>query len=130
MVGYALVESGTNSITGAVVTIPAAFNQMQREATLEAAYAAGLDRVALLQEPVAAAMAAMAKSEIRPGLFLVYDIGGGTFDVALVQAIDGSVTVLAHEGINMLGGRDFDRLIIDDVVRPSLLRTFDLSDSF
>jgi molecular chaperone DnaK len=69
--GYALVEAGTNTITGAVITIPAAFNQMQSEATLAAAHAAGLDRVALLQEPVAAALAAMANARNRSGLFLV-----------------------------------------------------------
>ena len=130
LVGQALLESGTDTVGGAVITIPAAFNQMQSEATLAAARAAGLDRVALLQEPVAAAMAAMANARERSGVFLVYDLGGGTFDVALVQAIDGSVTVLAHEGINMLGGRDFDRLIVDNLVRPWLLRTFSLPAGF
>ena len=129
IVGYAALEAGAGAVTGAVITIPAAFNQMQSEATLAAAHAAGLDRVALLQEPVAAAMAAMAGAANRSGLFLVYDLGGGTFDVALVQALEGSVTVLSHEGINMLGGRDFDRLIVDNVVRPWLARTFDLPDN-
>lgn len=126
LVSQALVEAGADAVAGAVITIPAAFNQMQTEATLTAARAAGLDRVALLQEPVAAALAAMANTRERSGVFLVYDLGGGTFDVALVQAIDGAVTVLAHEGINMLGGRDFDRLIVDNFVQPWLLRTFDL----
>ncbi len=130
MVGYAMVESGKSAVSGAAVTIPAAFNQRQSEATLAAAQAAGLDRVSLIQEPVAAALAMMAQSKIRSGQFLVYDIGGGTFDVALVQAVDGSVSVVAHEGINMLGGRDFDRLIVDHVVRPWLLRTFELPENF
>ncbi len=130
LVGYALVEAGAEAVTGAVITIPAAFNQMQSEATLAAARAAGLERVALLQEPVAAALAAMANARNRSGLFLVYDLGGGTFDVALVRAIDGDVTVLAHEGINMLGGRDMDRVIVDNLVRPWLLRTFDLPAAF
>ncbi|MGH6679792.1 MAG: Hsp70 family protein, partial [Bradyrhizobium sp.] len=130
LLGYALVESGTSIITGAVVTIPAAFNQMQSEATLSAAHAAGLDRMALLQEPVAAAMAAMANSRNRSGLFLVYDLGGGTFDLALVQALDGSVTVLAHEGLNMLGGSNFDRIIVDNVVRPWLHDSFELPENF
>lgn len=130
LVGYALVEAGTSTVTGAVVTIPAAFNQMQSEATLSAAQAAGLDRVALLQEPVAAAMAAMANSRNRSGLFLVYDLGGGTFDLALVQAIDGSVSVLAHEGMNMLGGYNFDRMIVDNVVRRWLREHFALPENF
>lgn len=129
MIGYAAIEAGGSAATGTVVTIPAAFNQMQSEATLAAAHAAGLDRVALLQEPVAAAMAAIAGAVNRSGLFLIYDLGGGTFDVALVQAIDGAVTVLSHEGVNMLGGRDFDRLIVDNVVRPWLLRSFDLPEN-
>ena len=130
LVGYALVEAGESQVDGAVVTIPAAFNQMQSEATLDAAHTAGLDRVALLQEPVAAAMAAMAASSKRSGQFLIYDLGGGTFDLALVQASGGTVNVVAHEGVNMLGGRDFDRLIGDQLVRPWLLRTFSLPDGF
>ena len=130
LVGYALVESGEAAVEGAVVTIPAAFNQLQSEATLAAAGQAGLDRVALLQEPVAAAMAAMAGSDTRDGQFLIYDLGGGTFDLALVQAANGTVNVVAHEGVNMLGGRDFDRLILDQLVRPWLLGTFSLPADF
>ena len=130
LVGYALVESGETRVDGAVVTVPAAFNQMQSEATRDAASRAGLDRVALLQEPVAAAMAAMAAAEIRSGQFLVYDLGGGTFDLALVQATGGTVNVVAHEGVNMLGGRDFDRMILDSMVRPWLAATFQLPEGF
>ena len=130
LVGQALIEAGSDTITGVVVTIPAAFNQLQSEATLEAARAAGLDRVALLQEPVAAALAAMAGAQDRNGIFLVYDLGGGTFDAALVHAIDGDVTVLAHAGVNSLGGRDLDRRIMDSVAIPWLKRTFDLPADF
>ncbi len=129
LVGYALVESGEAAVDGAVVTIPAAFNQLQSEATLAAAGQAGLERVALLQEPVAAAMAAMAGSD-RDGQFLIYDLGGGTFDLALVQAAGGTVNIVAHEGANMLGGRDFDRLILDQLVRPWLVDTFKLPADF
>ena len=130
MVGYAMVEAGDQHVEGAVVTIPAAFNQLQSEATLAAAADAGLDRAALLQEPVAAAMAAMAASSTRDGQFLIYDLGGGTFDLALVQASGGTVTVAAHEGVNMLGGRDFDRMILDELVRPWLAATFQLPEGF
>ena len=128
LVGYALVEAGEAKVDGAVVTVPAAFNQLQSEATREAAAQAGLDRVALLQEPVAAAMAAMAASDRRSGQFLVYDLGGGTFDLALVQAAGGTVNVVAHEGVNMLGGRDFDRMILDELVRPWLAANFHLPE--
>ena len=130
LVGYALVESGSSSVTGVAVTIPAAFNQVQSEATLAAARAAGLERVALLQEPVAAALAAMAGARTRSGVFLVYDLGGGTFDAALVHAQDGEVTVLGHQGVNMLGGRDLDLAIIDAEVLPWLRRTFELPDKW
>jgi molecular chaperone DnaK len=115
---------------GTVVTIPAAFNQMQTEATMRACAEANLGAVALLQEPVAAAMASIAKSSNKSGQFLIYDLGGGTFDAAIVQSIAGSATVVAHSGINMLGGRDFDRAIFNGVVRQWLLQTFKLDSNF
>ncbi len=130
LVGQAFTESGTHEITGAVVTIPAAFNQMQCESTINAARKAGMERVALLQEPIAASMAAMTQGSIKSGQFLVYDMGGGTFDLALVQSVSGEVNVLAHEGINMLGGRDFDKAILNSIVRPWLLDTFSLPQDF
>ena len=83
-------------------------------------------KVGLLQEPVAAAMAAMMGTENKSGQFLVYDLGGGTFDLALVQALNGEVSILDHEGINMLGGRDFDKAIVNAIVRPWLIANFDL----
>lgn len=91
-------------VEGCIVTIPAAFNQMQSEATLRATQDAGIQEVGLLQEPIAASMAAIADGELDTGLFLVYDLGGGTFDVALVQSVGGAVNVLDNMGINMLGG--------------------------
>jgi molecular chaperone DnaK len=129
LLGQAETEIGAKDITGAVITIPAAFNQMQSEATLRAAEMAGLKRVDLLQEPIAAAMAAMEGAK-RSGQFLIYDLGGGTFDVALAQAINGEVTIVAHQGINMLGGRDFDRMLVNEIVRPWLEDNFDLPDNF
>lgn len=129
LLGQAATETNGEQITGAVITIPAAFNQMQNEATLRAAKLAGLERIDLIQEPVAAALAAMEGAK-RSGHFLIYDLGGGTFDVALAQAIDGNVKIIAHQGINMLGGRDFDRMIVNEVVRPWLAETFDLPDNF
>jgi molecular chaperone DnaK len=129
LLGQAETETGSKDITGVVITIPAAFNQMQSEATLRAAKKAGLERVDLLQEPIAAAMAAMEGAK-RSGQFLIYDLGGGTFDVALAQAINGEVNIVAHQGINMLGGRDFDRMIVNEVVRPWLIANFDLPDNF
>jgi len=122
-------ETGSREIEGAIITIPAAFDQMQSEATIKAAQAAGLSRVGLLQEPVAAAMAALEGATRRDGRFLIYDLGGGTFDLALVEASGGAVNVIAHEGIKMLGGRDFDRAIVDSVIRPWLSANFKLPDN-
>lgn len=130
LVAQAMTEAGGQAVDGVVITIPAAFNQMQSEATLRAAQAAGLDKVSLIQEPVAAAIAAVANSKVKDGVFLVYDLGGGTFDVALVVSTAGSVNVVAHEGINMLGGRDFDRRIFDSIVRPWLQDNFNLPENF
>jgi len=117
-------------IEGAVITIPAAFNQMQSEATMRAAQLAGLGNVALLQEPIAASMAAIADTPTGSGQFLIYDLGGGTFDAAIVQNISGNVTVVAHAGVNMLGGSDFDRAIVNSIVRSWLLENFSLPENF
>ena len=93
LVAQARMAAGELQIDGAIVTIPAAFNQMQCEATMRAAAAAGLSKVALLQEPIAAALASISHSKNNNGQFLVYDLGGGTFDAAIVQTIAASATV-------------------------------------
>lgn len=64
------------------------------------------------------------------GIFLVYDIGGGTLDVAIAESIGGRVNLLAHGGIAMCGGRDFDRILFDNVVKPWLLDNFDLPEDW
>jgi molecular chaperone DnaK len=130
LVSQAITEAGNPEIEGVVITTPAAFNQMQSEDTIAAARLAGLEKVSLLQEPVAAALAAIAHSKQKDGVFLVYDLGGGTFDLALVMSTAGVVNVIAHEGINMLGGRDFDRVIFDSIVRPWLAQNFNLPTDF
>src|SRR5215831_12821200 len=118
---------------GAIVTIPAAFNQMQSEATMRAAGLSGISNVGLLQEPIAAAMASLAErrradAALADGQFLVYDLGGGTFDAAIVQSVGGTVNIVGHAGVNMLGGTDFDRNLVNTLVRPWLLETFDLPE--
>lgn len=105
--------------TGSVITVPAAFNQMQTDATMSAAAIAGIGRVALLQEPVAAVMSVMRQRK-TDGTFLIYDLGGGTLDIAIAESISGRVGLLAHGGIEMCGGRDFDRGIVEAVVKPWL----------
>jgi molecular chaperone DnaK len=83
--GYLPEEIRTGD-TGTVVTVPAAFNQMQRDATLEAARLAGIGKVALMQEPVAAVMAVV-RNRQADGTFLIYDLGGGTFLMWLLPRV-------------------------------------------
>lgn len=119
---------GDMEIEGCIITVPAAFDQLQSEATARAANDAGLERVGLLQEPIAAAMASLEKANGKDGLFLVYDLGGGTFDVALVRSISNSVTIEANEGIKMLGGGDFDRSILNAIIYPWVHKHFDIPE--
>ncbi len=95
-----------------VITVPAMFQQPQCEATHRAAELAGLKAVTLLQEPIAAATACL-NEEPEEGNYLVYDLGGGTFDVSIVRLRDGEMNVVAHGGDNYLGGADFDQKIFD-----------------
>ncbi|WP_249555217.1 Hsp70 family protein [Shewanella sp. 8A] len=127
--GYLPEEIRNDPDTGTVITVPAAFNQMQKDATMQAASMAGLGNVALMQEPVAAVMSVM-RARNTDGMFLIYDLGGGTLDIAIAESIGGRVNLLAHGGIAMCGGRDFDRVLVDNVVRPWLLEKFDLPDDF
>jgi molecular chaperone DnaK len=126
---YLPEELRNSNETGTVITVPAAFNQMQRDATLSAAEMSGMGNVALMQEPVAAVMSVM-KARSSDGIFLIYDLGGGTFDIALAESISKRVSLLEHGGIVMCGGRDFDRIIVDNIVKPWLLDNFDLPENF
>ncbi|WMP18949.1 Hsp70 family protein [Thiothrix lacustris] len=126
--GYLPEEIRNSGDTGTVITVPAAFNQMQKDATLAAAEMAGLGKVALMQEPVAAVMSVM-KQRKGDGIFLVFDLGGGTLDIAIAESISGRVSLLAHGGVAMCGGTDFDRAILDNVVKPWLFANFDLPEN-
>jgi len=127
--GYLPEEIRNDPDTGTVITVPAAFNQMQKDATMQAASMAGLGKVALMQEPVAAVMSVM-RARNTDGMFLIFDLGGGTLDIAIAESLGGQVNLLAHGGIAMCGGRDFDRMLVDNVVRPWLLEHFDLPEDF
>ena len=125
--GYLPEELRNDADVGTVITVPAAFNQMQKNATMQAAQLAGIGRVALMQEPVAAVMSVM-KARNTDGTFVVYDLGGGTLDIALAESLGGRVNLLAHGGIAMCGGRDFDRLLVDHVIKPWLFDNFDIPE--
>ena len=116
------IHSGDNP-SSIVITIPAAFDTMQSNATKKAGYNAGFKEVVLLQEPIAASLAFANKAgtEFNYNKWLVYDFGGGTFDVALASIQDEEMKILDHEGDNYLGGSDFDRAVIDEFVIPHML---------
>lgn len=127
--GYLPEDVREDPDLGTVITVPAAFNQMQKSATMQAADMAGIGKVALMQEPVAAVMSVM-RTRKADGIFLIYDLGGGTLDVAIAESIGGRVTLLANGGIAMCGGRDFDRVLVDNIVSPWLRENFKLPDNF
>ena len=101
---------------GAVITVPAYFDDAQRQATKDAARIAGLEVLRLLNEPTAAAIAYGLDKRER-GTFAVYDLGGGTFDVSILQLEDGVFQVLSTAGDTHLGGDDFDRALAEAVLR-------------
>ena len=125
--GYLPEEIRNSPDIGTVITVPAAFDQMKKNATMEAAKMADIGRVELVQEPVAAVMSFM-KTHKTDGIFLIYDLGGGTLDITVAESIRRRVNLLANGGIPMCGGRDFDRALVDNLVRPWLHDNFDLPD--
>ena len=112
-------------LVGAVITVPAYFDDAQRQATKDAARLAGLNVLRLLNEPTAAALA-YGLDEGAEGLYVIYDLGGGTFDVSVLRLTKGVFEVLATGGDSALGGDDFDHRIVDWVKEEAALAT-DLS---
>ncbi len=111
----------------AVITVPAAFSTIQSEATKRAGDLAGFNHVVLLQEPIAVA-AAYGFGNAKNENWLIYDFGGGTFDVALTSSKDGVLSVLGHNGDNFLGGKNIDWEIVDKVITPKIIEKFSLTD--
>ncbi|MDG4716860.1 Hsp70 family protein [Winogradskyella marincola] len=108
-------------VNSVVITIPAAFDTIQSNATKKAGYLAGFKEVVLLQEPIAAclAFANTSNTEVKEKEhWIVYDFGGGTFDVALVEVDERELKVVDHQGDNYLGGADFDNLIVKNLIVP------------
>ncbi|WP_027063173.1 molecular chaperone DnaK [Mesoplasma seiffertii] len=103
-------------ITKAVITVPAYFNDAQRKATKDAGKIAGLEVERIINEPTAAALAYGLDKQDKEQKVLVYDLGGGTFDVSILELADGTYEVLSTSGDNKLGGDDFDQKVIDWLV--------------
>ncbi|MCC8105129.1 MAG: molecular chaperone DnaK [Clostridiales bacterium] len=102
-------------VTEAVITVPAYFNDAQRQATKDAGKIAGLDVKRIINEPTAAALAYGLDNENEQKI-MVYDLGGGTFDVSIIEIGEGVIEVLATNGNNRLGGDDFDKKIVDYMI--------------
>jgi len=105
------------TVTDAVITVPAYFNDAQRQATKEAGEIAGLNVLRIINEPTAAALAYGLDKAEKEQTILVFDLGGGTFDVSLLEIGDGVVEVKATNGDNNLGGDDWDQALVDHLVQ-------------
>jgi len=103
-------------VTEAVITVPAYFNDAQRQATKDAGKIAGLDVKRIINEPTAAALAYGIDKKTKDETVLVYDLGGGTFDVSILELSEGTFEVISTSGNNRLGGDDFDQRIVDWLV--------------
>jgi len=99
-------------VTQAVISVPAYFNDAQRKATKAASELAGFERVRLINEPTAAAIAYGLHKEVEESTFMVFDLGGGTFDISILELFDGVMQVHACAGDNHLGGEDFTKLLL------------------
>jgi len=113
-------------IEAAVITVPAAFELHQCDATRKAAQLAGFKESPLLQEPVAAALAYGFQIAKEKAFWLVYDFGGGTFDAAIIKAEEGTIHVVNHGGDNFLGGSDMDWAIVEKLIAPRVAAEFGL----
>merc|ERR1712232_1215628 len=106
-------------VTKAVITVPAYFNDSQRQATIDAGKIAGLEVLRIINEPTAASLA-YGLDKKQNQTILVFDLGGGTFDVSILEVGDGIFEVLATAGDTKLGGDDFDKLLVDWLIEDFL----------
>ncbi len=112
---YRAEDSFADDLYGAVITVPAYFDDAQRQATKDAAQLAGLNVLRLINEPTAAAIA-YGLDNASEGIYAVYDLGGGTFDISILRLSQGVFEVIATGGDSALGGDDYDRLLADWVL--------------
>ena len=123
-----VTQRSGEEVKAAVITVPAAFDLPQCDATKKAATLAGFAQSPLLQEPVAAAMAYGFQEESEKVFWLIFDLGGGTFDSAVVQLREGVIQVVNHGGDNHLGGKLLDWAIVEELLIPAVTREYRLSD--
>ena len=109
---YRAEDTFSDDIYGAVITVPAYFDEAQRQATKDAALLAGLNVLRLISEPTAAAIA-YGLDNASEGVFAIYDLGGGTFDISILRLTQGVFEVVATGGDSALGGDDYDRALVD-----------------
>ena len=119
-------NAGINDGGPIVISVPAKFDATQKTATVEAARLAGFQHVELIQEPIAAAVAYGMTTGLDEGFWLVFDLGGGTFDAALLRVDGGVQQVVDTEGDSFLGGKDIDHAIVSQVILPHLKRQYKL----
>jgi len=115
---FAAAGEVDNEVSGAVITVPAYFNDAQRTATRDAGRIAGLEVLRIINEPTAASLA-YGLDKRHTGVIAVYDFGGGTFDVSILRVEDGVFQVLATNGDTHLGGDDIDRLLVERILREA-----------
>src|SRR4029078_10388488 len=116
-------------VRAAVITVPAAFGALQCEATARAAQLAGFEEAPILQEPIAAAIGYGTDPMSANQRWLVFDLGGGTLDIAVVSTREGRLNILEHRGDNLLGGKDIDKAIVEQVLLPAVEAAYDLRAS-
>lgn len=116
-------------VDGAVITVPAYFNEAQRKSTMDAGAIAGLNVLAIINEPTAAALAfGISKGNENSQTIMVYDLGGGTFDVTILRFDSENITVLSTAGDRKLGGYDFDKYIIDAVIEDAAVKGLNIKN--
>lgn len=115
-----------DEVKEAVITVPALFNNNQKDATKRAAKMAGFDHFELIQEPVAASVAYGLSSKMKNAYWLVFDFGGGTFDAALMHIEDGIMKAIDTAGNNHLGGKDIDQAIVEQIFIPQISKDYQI----
>ncbi len=115
---YRAEDTFNDDLYGAVITVPAYFDDAQRQATKDAAQLAGLNVLRLINEPTAAAIA-YGLDNASEGVYAIYDLGGGTFDISILRLTQGVFEVVATGGDSALGGDDYDHALVDWVIRQS-----------